>query len=198
MSRRRMALASSAPRSRAHDTMWPWLWPWFWLMGPSSVTFRAAMPADSWRMADIHASGFALGWARGELEQMILPTQHAADVLISRGLFGDMVSGFAISRIVAGEAELLTIVLEPDCRGSGLSAELLATHLRSVRQAGGETLFLEVAADNAPALALYRKAGFDAIGRRKGYYAASNGEPRRDALTMRADLSGLDPTPRYA
>ncbi|MBN8533479.1 MAG: GNAT family N-acetyltransferase [Rhizobiales bacterium] len=148
-------------------------------------------------MSDIHASGFAQGWARGELEQMIVSANYAADVLVSRGLVGDVVSGFAISRIVAGEAELLTIVLEPETRGRGLSAELLGAHLLSVRRAGGEKLFLEVAADNAPALALYRKAGFEEIGRRKGYYPARNGVPHRDALTMRADLSDLDPTPRY-
>lgn len=148
-------------------------------------------------MSDIHASGFAHGWARGELEQMIFSATHTADVLFSRGLAGDVVSGFAISRVVAGEAELLTIVLDPEARGRGLSAELLGHHARSVRRAGGEALFLEVATDNAPALALYRRAGFEEIGRRKGYYSARNGEPRRDALTMRADLSSLDPTPRY-
>jgi ribosomal-protein-alanine N-acetyltransferase len=193
-----MARASSAPNNPARKAMWPWLWPWFWWMGPSSIACRAALAADSWRMSDIHASGFAHGWARGELEQMIFSANHAADVLVSRGLVGDVVSGFAISRIVAGEAELLTIVLDPEARGRGLSAELLAHHARSVRRAGGEVLFLEVASDNAPALALYRKAGFKQIGQRKGYYPAAGGAPRRDALTMRADLSNLDPTPRYA
>jgi ribosomal-protein-alanine N-acetyltransferase len=193
-----MARASSAPHKPARETMWPWLWPWFWLMGPASFSCRAAMPADSWRMADIHASGFAQGWGRGDLEQMVMSPDHAADALVSRGVFGEIVAGFAISRIAAGEAELLTIVIEPESRGRRLAAELLDAHLRSVRRAGGEKLFLEVAADNAPALALYRKAGFEEIGRRKGYYSAQNGTARRDALTMRADLSGLDPTPRFA
>lgn len=197
MSPRRTARASSAPRSPARDAMWPWLWPWFWLMGPSSVTFRAATADDSWRMSDIHASGFAQGWGRGELEQMIFSPHHTADVLVSRGIIGDVVSGFAISRVIAGEAELLTIVLEPETRGHGLSTQLLNHHTRSVRKAGGEVMFLEVASDNAVALALYRKAGFQEIGRRKGYYPAPRGASRRDALTMRADLSGIDPTPRY-
>jgi ribosomal-protein-alanine N-acetyltransferase len=167
-------------------------------MGPPSITFRAAIATDSWRMTEIHASGFAQGWGRGDLEQMILSSGHVADVQVSRGFVGEYVTGFAISRIVAGEAELLTIVLEPETRGRGLAGDLLAHHASSVRKAGGEMLFLEVAADNAPALALYRKAGFHEIGRRKGYYPAKTGAPRRDALTMRADLSGLDPTPRYA
>lgn len=167
-------------------------------MGAPSTSIRTAIAGDCWRMMEIHASGFAQGWARGDLEQMILSSGHVADVQVARGLVGEYVTGFAISRIVAGEAELLTIVLEPETRGRGLAGGLLAHHALSVRKAGGEMLFLEVAADNAPALALYRKAGFVEIGRRKGYYPAGGGEPSRDALTMRADLSGLDPTPRYA
>lgn len=167
-------------------------------MGAPSLSVRTAIPADSWRMTDIHATGFARGWGRVDLEQMILSSGHVADVLVSHGIVGEAVHGFAISRVAAGEAELLTIVIEPGSRGRGHSAALLAHHARSIRVAGGATLFLEVAADNSPALALYRKAGFTEIGRRKGYYPTSGGEASRDALTMRADLSGLDPTPRYA
>jgi ribosomal-protein-alanine N-acetyltransferase len=178
--------------------MWPWFWPWFWWTGPVSLTFRAADPADSWRMSDLHASGFARGWERTELERMLLAPSHVADVMASRGVIGDRVEGFAISRIVAGEAELLTIVLDPEMRGQGRARELLACHALSVRRAGGETIFLEVAADNPAALALYRRAGFLEIGRRKGYYPGAIGGAPRDALTMRADLSALDPTPRFA
>jgi [ribosomal protein S18]-alanine N-acetyltransferase len=178
--------------------MWPWFWPWIWLMGAPSTSFRAAISADSWRMMQIHASGFAQAWERADLERMTLSAGHVADVLVSRGSFGDVVTGFAISRIVAGEAELLTIVLDREVRGQGHSRALLEHHALSVRRAGGEVLFLEVAADNNPALALYRKSGFQEIGRRKGYYPAETGDMRRDALTMRADLSGLDPTPRFS
>lgn len=185
-------------RCRVHDAMWPWFWPWLWLMDAPSPLVRTAVPADSGRMMDIHASGFARGWGRADLEQMILSTGHVAEVLVSRGIVGEVVHGFAISRVVAGEAELLTIVIERESRGRGYSGLLLEHHARSVRVAGGDTMFLEVAADNAPALALYRRAGFVEIGRRKGYYPAGGGEPSRDALTMRADLSRLDPTPRYA
>jgi len=54
------------------------------------------------------------------------------------------------------------------------------------RAAGGRQMFLEVRPSNAPALALYEKAGFATIGRRKGYYPAANG--REDALVMRLPL----------
>ncbi len=45
-------------------------------------------------------------------------------------------------------------------------------------------MFLEVATDNAPALALYTAAGFVEVGRRRRYYAGGS-----DALVMRLVLS---------
>jgi ribosomal-protein-alanine N-acetyltransferase len=52
-----------------------------------------------------------------------------------------------------------------------------------------ETLFLEVAADNAAALGLYEGLGFEMAGRRKGYYDRGAASPRIDALVMRLCLN---------
>ena len=49
-------------------------------------------------------------------------------------------------------------------------------------------LWLEVAVDNAAAVALYEKAGFETTGRRPRYYARPSGE-RVDALLMRRLLN---------
>lgn len=176
--------------------MWFWLWPWS-EMGQFGTLMRPALVADGARMAAIHAEGFAVGWDRQDIEQMVL-AGDTADVLISRGVLGEIVTGFAISRVVLDEAELLTIALDREVRGRGLAAPLLKRHAERVRRAGAASLFLEVAADNTPALALYRGLGMVEIGRRKGYYPALDATPntRRDALTMRWDISHLDPTPR--
>ncbi|MFN3481996.1 GNAT family N-acetyltransferase [Rhabdaerophilum calidifontis] len=177
--------------------IWRWALPWFWLFlaGSGGARFRAATMLDAPRLAEIHAESFAIGWERHEFEAM-LAGGHVADVLVLHGLLGDVLAGFAISRPAADEAELLTIALDPEIRGRGLARDLLARHLARVRRAGVERLFLEVAADNAPALRLYRGAGFVEIGRRRGYYAGPGG--RRDALTFRRDLGDLDPVPRLA
>lgn len=181
--------------------MWFWLWPWF-RSGLAKHTIRRASMLDCGRMAAIHAEGFAIGWEPGDFEQMLVE-QVIADVLVSQALIGHVVTGFALSRVVLDEAELLTIALDREVRGLGLSAPLLERHMARAAQAGAQAMFLEVADDNAAALTLYRGAGFSEIGRRKGYYPASQGPSpghgnRRDALTMRADLSRFDPTPRPA
>jgi ribosomal-protein-alanine N-acetyltransferase len=175
--------------------MWFWLWRWI-EMGQGNV-MRPALVRDGARMAAIHAEGFAVGWDHQEIQQMML-TGDIADVLVSQAVFGEIVTGFAISRVVLDEAELLSIALDREVRGRGLAAPLLRRHAERVRRAGAASLFLEVAADNAPALALYRGLGMVEIGRRKGYYPALEATPqaRRDALTMRWDISHLDPTPR--
>lgn len=153
--------------------------------------------ADSARIAAIHTASFAHGWGAGEIEGMIADRRHVADVLVAPALLGEVLTGFAISRVVAGEAELLTIALDAEIRGRGHAARLLKCHAAQVRRAGAEAMFLEVADDNAPALKLYRRLGFSEIGRRKGYYPGEAPKAaRRDAVTMRWDLGELDPTPR--
>lgn len=78
--------------------------------------------------------------------------------------------GFALGRVVAGEAELLTIAVEPEQQGQGIGRGLMAAFLAEARARGAEHVFLEVAADNARARALYAGAGFVETGRRRGYY----------------------------
>ena len=125
-------------------------------------------------MADIHAQSFDRAWP--ELDMAV----H-----INRDLcFGlnDPLSSFIIIRAADTQAEVLTIATHPDHRGQGKGSELLAGALQSLKSNGITTLFLEVAEDNAPAQALYRRAGFDAIGRRPAYYRRAKG--RVAALTF--------------
>lgn len=91
--------------------------------------------------------------------------------------------GFALLRVVLDEAEILTIAVTPSAQGQGHGAALLAQALVSAKARGAWRLFLEVAADNAPARALYARAGFRQTGLRKGYYARPDAAPV-DALTL--------------
>lgn len=91
--------------------------------------------------------------------------------------------GFLIGRAVAGEAELLTLAVDPAARRMGTGRALVARFLDAARARKADTAFLEVSAENDAAIALYDSAGFRAAGRRRGYYATSDGR-RIDALVL--------------
>lgn len=95
--------------------------------------------------------------------------------------------GFALTRLVAGEAELLTIAVDPAHHRTGIAERLLREWLAAI-DGSAETAFLEVAADNVAALSLYAKLGFTEVARRKGYYVRPNA-PSGDAVVMRLALT---------
>lgn len=95
--------------------------------------------------------------------------------------------GFTLCRQIGPEAELLLIGVAPTARRGGIGRALLAAAAADARGRGAGTLFLEVRDGNAAALALYRAAGYEVIGRRRDYYRGADGG-RFDAITLRARL----------
>ncbi|EWY40416.1 alanine acetyltransferase [Skermanella stibiiresistens SB22] len=94
--------------------------------------------------------------------------------------------GFVMVRVAAGEAEIITLGVEPATRGRGAGALLLRAALEMARTAGAEAMFLEVAEDNAAAKRLYRHHEFAEIGRRPNYYRRIDGFI--SALVMKLEL----------
>lgn len=92
-------------------------------------------------------------------------------------------TGFLMGRAVAGEAELLTLAVDPAARRQGTGRRLVAGFLAESARRGAESCFLEVAAQNAAARALYAAAGFVTAGTRRGYYRDGAGKAG-DALIM--------------
>ncbi len=92
-----------------------------------------------------------------------------------------------MSRVIADEAELLTLATDPDHRRQGVAAALLAAVEAGVAARGAVRHFLEVAADNTGAQALYIRAGYVQTGQRAKYYARPDGK-FFDALLMEKAL----------
>ena len=140
------------------------------------------------RASHLHREAFEpmgeRGWTR----------QDVAGLLASPGVAGFLLTegasdiGMAICRVVADEAELLTVAVDPAHRRCGAARLLLDAVVDRVRGDGARTLFLEVGADNPGARALYDSLGFTTAGRRAGYYAR-HGRPAADAVIMRLNLS---------
>lgn len=127
-------------------------------------------------MAALHARCFTLP-----------PPWSAADfaaTLSDRGVLClSRPDGFALFRSVADEAELLTLAVAPEARRRGLARDLLDEGFAQAAARGATRVFLEVAAENAGARALYAGAGFAEVGRRPGYYRHPDGT-RADALIL--------------
>lgn len=102
---------------------------------------------------------------------------------------GEALLGQAIVYRLPFEAELQAITVSPQARRLGLARRLLAEVIATAKGWESERLLLEVRAGNAPALALYRAAGFSEDGRRRGYYPGEAGAPREDAVLMSLALA---------
>lgn len=128
--------------------------------------------------AAIHRQCFAAPWGAAEM----------AALLAMPGSFGWIVGeghpvGLILCRGAADEMEVITLCVLPTARRGGIAGRLLDAALAKAGQAGSAAAFLEVAEENAAALALYRHRGFSAVGRRTNYYG-----PGRHALILRREI----------
>lgn len=94
----------------------------------------------------------------------------------------EMAAGFYLSRQGVDEEELLLLAVAPAWRNIGLGRRLLEHFAAAAAARGAERLLLEMR-DNNPADQLYRRFGFEPIGRRNNYYRTGDGE-RLDAITF--------------
>lgn len=140
------------------------------------MSLRAAPAEDAARLAALHAAAFDRPWSAGEI----------AALMATPGVFALTIDlqGFILCRSIAGEAEILTVAVDPAARRGGVGRALVEAAAGLAAQDGAESLFLEVAHDNTAALALYAAAGFERVGLRRGYYASG-----ADAVVMRRALN---------
>jgi ribosomal-protein-alanine N-acetyltransferase len=137
----------------------------------------SATPAYAAVMAAIHQAAFA--------PQQAWDAATVATQLSLPGHFGLLAppGGMLLARVIADEAEILTLAVAPTARRQGVARTLLQAAMAHAAGAGAITIFLEVSAANRAALALYEPAGFAQVGRRRGYYPDG-----ADALVLGAAL----------
>lgn len=133
-------------------------------------------------LAQLHGEIFEERWGASSFVEMLRTPGTDAAIASER----DEPLGFILTRRAADEAEIITIGTRPSVQRRGVARQILEAHAERLRKAGVSQLFLEVAASNASAQALYAKVGFTEVGRRKGYYQRSNGV--EDAIVMRREL----------
>lgn len=94
---------------------------------------------------------------------------------------GDSVVGYVGSQSVLGEADMMNLAVAPQYRRRSVASNLITTLVEKLTEAGVHCLTLEVRASNFPAIGLYIKHGFVAVGKRPNYYH----NPKEDALILR-------------
>jgi [ribosomal protein S18]-alanine N-acetyltransferase len=153
------------------------------LFARSEPALTEASSRDAVAIAALHAASFRRGWSEQEVEALLLD-RH---VIAHRAMTARKLAGFIMSRLVADEAEILSVAVAGARCGRGLARALLNLHLRRLAGLGARAVFLEVDEGNAAAIRLYSRAGFQQISRRTNYYPAPAGPPAA-ALVMRRDL----------
>ena len=119
-------------------------------------------------MAQIHKDAFVLErpWTAEEFDN--LAAQSSIKIL-------SVADCFVFGRLTLDELEILTVACSPSEQRQGYALMLMMELLSLTKKEGGHSVFLEVAADNIAARALYRRLGFDQVGCRKNYYKRGNG-----------------------
>ncbi len=148
----------------------------------SAPVIRRAGPEAAEAIAALHALSFADAWSAPSIARLIGGPGGFALIAAVEGRD----AGFALLQCVPPEAELLSIGVDPSRRRHGLGRALLAHAARDLAAGGSAVMFLDVAADNDPALALYRALGFQDMSRRPRYYGG-----KTDAIVMQAGLASI-------
>jgi ribosomal-protein-alanine N-acetyltransferase len=149
-----------------------------------SPVLRAAEMYDAKALARIHASCFAEAWDVEALRRFIEKPGMLA--LVAKDAAENDLQAFILVQIAADESEIISLATYTPARRSGLAHALLAQAIAEATRHGAKAMFLEVAEDNAAALALYHRCGFTLQARRKSYYERSGGAI--DALVLRRPL----------
>ena len=119
---------------------------------------------------------FSTPWSEAMLTEVLFDAQ--ASFIVAESEDGGVL-GYAGLQVVLDEGYIDNIAVDPNARRHGVADELLDVFCR-FGEANLAFLTLEVRESNAPAIALYRKHGFEEAGRRKGYYT----KPTEDAVIM--------------
>ena len=134
-------------------------------------------------MADLHGQAFDAPWSAAEFTALMT----GPGVFALRASVAEHPAGFILCRVAVDEAEVLTLATVPGLRRRGVASALLDQAIAVALSRGAVAMFLEVAADNPGAAALYRTRGFRQVGARPAYYSRHEGAA--DALIMRLDLN---------
>jgi [ribosomal protein S18]-alanine N-acetyltransferase len=139
-------------------------------------------PEDLDEIMTLERRAFADPWSRrmyvSDLHENPLATYRVIRSAEGNGL--PPILGWGGFWLLVDEAHIATIATHPDHRRQGIARKLLTYALRYMSREGAVTSFLEVRENNTAAQEMYRRFGYEAVGRRKRYYKDTD----EDAILM--------------
>lgn len=143
----------------------------------SRCRLRPTESVDLPALVALERAAFSDPWTASQLTDAL--GDEAAIALVLEERPGDVI-GSVLARVVADEAEVLTIAVAPSHRRQGMGRRLLDAAIAAAAARGAATVWLEVRTSNRAARGMYEAAGFVAAGLRRGYYR----RPPEDAVVL--------------
>jgi ribosomal-protein-alanine N-acetyltransferase len=138
---------------------------------PCAITLRPALLNEATTLArmsrDLIEAGLGWRYTPQRMAALIADAETLAVVAFD----GAQIQGFAVMSFGDTHAHLVLLGVQPAQQGRGIGRRLHDWLLESARVAGIESIRLELRADNAAALAFYKRLGFTEAALVPGYYA---------------------------
>lgn len=141
------------------------------------ISIRPAETRHLPAMEELERQCFSTPWTRDMLEKHI---NYSSAVFLTAENEAGKALGYAGMTYILDEGYICNVAVSPDCRRQGIADRLIDALVRKSHELELAFLTLEVRSGNVPAIALYEKHGFIAVGKRKNYYDS----PKEDALLM--------------
>jgi ribosomal protein S18 acetylase RimI-like enzyme len=122
------------------------------------MQIRAARPDDY--------DAFTRFWAQLDIEQALPSRERWVELMCPQTMFlveGDTLAAYNLSFVFGTRGDVRQVVVDSAFRGRGVGKQLMAAVAAKLRAAGCSDWRLEVRAENAPAIALYRAVGMQPL-----------------------------------
>lgn len=131
------------------------------------IRFERADAGHIRQIFNIETDAFALPWSFASIKKDVLENELSLYIV---GLVEDKVISYAGFWRVLDEAYIMNIAVVHHYRNKGIGGAMLNELLNIAKNKGVKSISLEVRENNSPAIRMYKNAGFNIKGMRKGYY----------------------------
>jgi len=149
------------------------------------ITYRVAIQLDLPVLVSMERVLFADSpWSMGQFKEEFKGVPNSRYFLVATNE-ADQIVGYAAVLVVAPgvEADVLTVAVLPEYARQGIATHFMNELEKWSKGKQALAMMLEVGVENAGAIALYEKLGYQTIATRKNYYG-----PGLDAFVMRKEF----------